>query len=91
MVEEANSCSGKLVWMVLRDTFLLTAIGVGAGAPLAMIAGRGLSSSLYGVKPLDGLTYIVAVIGLGLVALAATALPASRAASVDPLKALRTE
>ncbi len=82
---------GQLVWMVLRDTFLLTAIGVAAGAPLAMIVGSGLASSLYGVKPLDGVTYILAVIGLGMVALAASALPARRAASVDPLKALRAE
>jgi len=82
---------GQLVWMVLRDTFLLTAIGVAAGAPLAMIVGSGLGSSLYGVKPLDGVTYLLAVLGLAMVALAATAVPARRAASVDPLKALRAE
>jgi predicted permease len=82
---------GQLVWMVVRDTFLLTAIGVVVGAPLAMIVGSGLASSLYGVKPLDGVTYILSVLGLAMVALAATALPARRAASVDPLKALRTE
>ncbi len=81
----------QLVWMVLRDTFLLTVIGVVAGAPLAMIVGRGLASSLYGVKPLDGVTYVFALLGLAIVALAATALPARRAASVDPLKALRAE
>ena len=82
---------GQLVWMILRDTLLLTAGGVAAGAPLAMMVGRGLASSLYNVKPLDGLSYFVAVMGLALVALAASAVPASRAANVDPLRALRTE
>jgi ABC-type antimicrobial peptide transport system permease subunit len=50
-----------------------------------------LAASLYGVKPLDVLSYVLAVVGVTAVALAASALPAARAASVDPLKALRTE
>ena len=82
---------GQVVWMILRGSLWLTAIGVVAGVPLAMLVGRALSSSLYGVKPLDVFTYALAVVGVTLVALAASALPASRAASVDPLKALRTE
>ena len=82
---------GQLVWMILKDSLLLTATGVLAGAPLAMVVGRALASSLYGVKPLDGLSYSLAVVGLAAVALAASTWPASRAASVDPLKALRTE
>ena len=77
--------------MILRDSLRLTAIGVVAGIPLAMLIGRALSSSLYGVAPLDALTYAFAVVGVTVVALAASAAPASRAASVDPLKALRTE
>jgi len=82
---------GQLVWMVLRDSLALTASGVLAGVPLALIVGHSLESSLYGVKPLDGATYFAAVIGLAAVALAASAVPAGRAASVDPLKALRAE
>ena len=82
---------GQVVWMILRDSLILTVIGVVAGIPLAMFAGRALASALYGVKPLDGPTYALAVAGLLMVALAASAGPASRAASVDPLKALRTE
>jgi predicted permease len=81
----------QVVWMILRDSLLLTAIGVVAGIPLAMLVGRALSSSLYDVKPLDALTYALAVAGIVLVALAASAVPAGRAASVNPLKALRTE
>ena len=47
-------------------------IGVVAGIPLAMLIGRALSSSLYGVKPLDALTYALAVAGVAVVALVAS-------------------
>lgn len=82
---------GQVVRMVLRDSLVLTAIGVAAGVPLAMVVGRALASSLYGVTPLDGVSYLLAVMGVASVALAASALPARRAASVEPLTALRTE
>jgi predicted permease len=81
----------QVVWMILKDSLLLTAVGVVMGIPLAMTVGHALASSLYGVKPLDALTYLLAVAGVTLVALAATAVPAGRAASVDPMRALRTE
>ena len=82
---------GQVLWMVLRDSLLVTAVGVAMGIPFAILVGRGLTSSLYGVKPLDGASYLLAVIGVASVALAASALPAWRAASVEPLSALRTE
>lgn len=82
---------GQVVWMILRDSLLLTAMGVIVGVPLAVFVSRALTSSLYGVKPLDALTYAAAVIGVGVVALVASATPAGRAASVDPMRALRTE
>jgi ABC-type antimicrobial peptide transport system permease subunit len=79
------------VWMILKDSLLLTVAGVVLGIPLAMLVGRALTSSLYGVRPLDAVSYLVAVLGVAMVALAASALPAGRAASVDPMRALRTE
>jgi predicted lysophospholipase L1 biosynthesis ABC-type transport system permease subunit len=82
---------GQVVWMILKDSLVLTAAGVVVGVPLAMLVGRALTSSLYGVKPLDAVTYLVAVVGVALVALAASAVPAGRAASIDPMRALRTE
>ena len=82
---------GQVVWMILRDSLLLVVFGVVAGVPLAMFVGRALSSSLYGVKPLDLLTYALAVAGVTLVALVASAAPAGKAANVDPMKALRAE
>ncbi len=82
---------GQVVWMILRGSLLLTAVGVAAGVPFAILVGRALSSSLYGVRPLDAFTYALAVAGVTLVALVSSAVPAGQAASVDPLKALRTE
>ena len=82
---------GQIVWMVLRGSLFLTAIGVAVGIPLAMMAARGLASSLYGVKPLDLASYLFAIAGVTIVALAASGLPAGRAGSVDPSVALRTE
>jgi predicted permease len=81
----------QVVWMVLRGSLVLCAVGVVIGVPLAMAAGRGLESSLYGMKPLNLASYVFAVLGVGVVALLASALPAVRAASVDPSSALRAE
>jgi len=64
---------------------------VGIGIPLAMVAGKGLESSLYGMKPLDPGSYASAIVGVALVALLASAVPAARAASVDPVTALRSD
>jgi ABC-type antimicrobial peptide transport system permease subunit len=77
--------------MVLRGSLLLTVIGVMIGIPLAMAAGKRLESSLYGMKPLDLASYAFAVLGVALVALLASAVPAGRAASVNPSSALRAD
>jgi predicted permease len=81
----------QIVWMVLRGSLFLTAIGVALGIPLAIVASKGLESSLYGVKPLDMASYVFAIIGVAVVALMASGLPASRAGSVDPSVALRAD
>jgi predicted permease len=81
----------QVIWMVLRDSLMLTALGVAAGIPLALLVGKALTSALYGVKPYDAATYLLAVLGVAIVAIAASAVPARRAANVDPLTALRSE
>jgi ABC-type antimicrobial peptide transport system permease subunit len=58
--------------MVLKDSLLLTAVGVVLGIPLAMLVGRALTSSLYGGKPLDAVSYLLAVGGVAVVAMAAS-------------------
>ncbi len=82
---------GQVVWMILQDSLLLMTAGVVIGVPLAMLVGHALASSLYGVKPLDAVSYLLAFSGVALVALVASAVPAGRAASVDPMRALRSE
>jgi predicted permease len=82
---------GQVVWMVLQDSLILTVIGVVAGIPLASLVGQALASSLYGIQPFDAITYLLAVAGVAFVAFVASAVPASRAASIDPIRALRVE
>jgi predicted permease len=82
---------GQVVWMVLHDSLILTAVGVVIGVPLASLIAKALTSALYGVKPYDGLSYLLAVCGVALVAIVASLIPARRAANVDPLSALRAE
>ena len=82
---------GQVVWLILKDSLVLTGAGVLIGVPLAMLVGHALTSSLYGVKALDAVSYALAVGGIAAVALAASTIPAGRAASVDPLTALRAE
>jgi predicted permease len=81
----------QVVWMVLRGSLLLCVAGVVLGVPLAMAAGKGLESSLYGMKSLDATSYAFAIAGVALVALLASAVPASRAANVNPTRALRMD
>jgi putative ABC transport system permease protein len=69
----------------------LSAIGVAIGAVLALILTRFITTSLYGVKPTDPLTYVIVAIALTAVALLACFIPARRAVKVDPMIALRHE
>src|SRR5579871_1423596 len=82
---------GQVIWMVLRDSLVLTAAGVAVGVPLAILTGKALSSALYGIKPDDPASFAFALVGVAVVALAASWIPARRAANVDPLTALRSE
>ena len=82
---------GQVLWMVLRESLLLAAIGIGVGLPLALITARLLRSMLFGVGASDLATFVGALVAVTLVALAASLVPARRAASTDPMQALRAE
>lgn len=69
----------------------LTLIGSIAGAAGAFALGRTLSSLLYGVSSADAFAFMAAVLLAAITALAACALPARRAASLDPLQGLRAD
>jgi predicted permease len=76
---------------VLREGMTLAAIGVAIGIMGALAATRLLESLLAGVSPHDPLAFVSVSMGLALAALAANLIPARRAASVDPMHALRFE
>jgi predicted permease len=82
---------GQVKGMVLRQGFILAAIGVALGLTMAFGATRLMSSLLVGVSPADPLTYTSVAGGLLVVALLASYIPASRAARVDPMTALRID
>jgi predicted permease len=81
----------RVVRMVLREAFLQIGIGLGLGIPLAIVAGRLMTGQLFGVSPWDPWMLSVATLLLGAAALVASWIPATRAASVEPMVALRTE
>jgi predicted permease len=82
---------GKVVRMVLLGASIRMLIGLLAGVPLAIGAGRLLSSELYGVSSQDPLALALAASALAVCAFVAAIIPASRAASISPTTALRTE
>jgi predicted permease len=83
--------AGKVTGMVLRQGLVLAALGVAVGGGSAVGATRLMQAILFGVSPVDPLTYGLVAAGLLGVALLATWLPARRAARVDPMVALRAE
>ncbi|HVH86433.1 MAG TPA: ABC transporter permease [Terriglobales bacterium] len=80
---------GQVTQMVLRGAFLQIGIGLAIGIPAAIGAGRLMTTQLFGVEPWDPVMLAVAVLMLGLAAMLASALPARRAAGVEPMVALR--
>ena len=81
----------NLRWLILRQGIGLAGAGVGVGVAGIALAGRSLDSVLYGVSALDLVTLMLASALLFGVAIAASAVPARRAASINPMRALRSE
>jgi putative ABC transport system permease protein len=77
--------------LILREAGMLLVIGLGVGTALALGAARPAKSMLFGLKPYDPVTLILAIVGLALVAVVASYVPARRAAGLDPMAALREE
>jgi putative ABC transport system permease protein len=77
--------------MVLRGAFSQVGSGLALGVPVAIGAGLLMASQLFGVTPWDPMILSAAPVLLALAALIAAAIPAHRAASVDPAEALRAE
>jgi predicted permease len=81
----------QVLWMILRDSLYLVAAGLIIGLPLAWFASRLMASMLYQLSAHDPLSFIAAGLGVLAVSVLAAFIPARRAASVEPMQALRTE
>jgi putative ABC transport system permease protein len=77
--------------LFVRHGLWLTGAGVGLGVLAAVGLTRLMSSLLFGVSPMDPMTYAAVSVMLGVVALLATYLPARRASRIDPIVALRSD
>jgi len=77
--------------LILRQGMAMTGIGLAIGLCFALAAGRALETMLFGVSWLDGATYLGATVLLLAISGIACLIPARRAASIDPMQALRTE
>ncbi len=82
---------GDVLWMVLRDSVIMVGAGMAIGLPLAWFASRYLESQLYQLPAHDPWSLAAACVGVLLVSLGAGLIPARRAASIEPMRALRTE
>jgi len=82
---------GQVIALVLGQSALLMSVGIVAGLAGAAMLSRYLEGLLFGVTPLDPVTFIAATVLFAMVALLAAAGPVRRATGVDPLVALRAE
>jgi len=82
---------GAVLNLVLRSAFTRVALGLILGVPLAIGAGRLIAAQLYGMTFWDPVALAVAAGSLTLCAFVAALIPASRAASIPPMQALRSE
>ena len=76
------------VWLVLRDALMMIAAGVAVALPAVWALRRVVETQLFGVQPMDPVVLTLVTGVLGVVALLACAVPARRAARIDPLIAL---
>jgi ABC-type antimicrobial peptide transport system permease subunit len=82
---------GSVATLVLRQGSILIGAGLAVGLLLAVATGRLIKGFLYEVKPLDASTYFGVAVALTAIGLVAALIPARRAASIQPMQALRDE
>jgi predicted permease len=80
-----------IVWIVLREIMVTTAVGVAIGVPLALVASDSARTLLFNLGPRDPAAIAMAVAALALSAILAGLIPARRAAGIDPMVAIRHE
>jgi putative ABC transport system permease protein len=77
--------------MILRQGSAMIGVGLAIGLVLAVLSGRVIKEFLFGVQPLDAWTYVAVVLLLASIGLISAFIPARRAASIQPMQALREE
>jgi ABC-type antimicrobial peptide transport system permease subunit len=77
--------------MIMRESLVLLAIGTALGMPLAMMTTRIIKEQLFAIDAIDPISFAVALLVVSMMTVIAGWLPARRAASVDPVTALRFE
>jgi ABC-type antimicrobial peptide transport system permease subunit len=77
--------------MIMRESFVLLAIGTGLGLPLAIVATRIIKQQLFALDAVDPISFAIALLVVSLMTVIAGWLPARRAAKVNPVTALRCE
>jgi predicted permease len=82
---------GDVLLMVLRGAFKQVGLGLAIGLPVAIGLGYSIASQLYGVKAWDPVSLLLAVAALSVAAAVAGLIPATRAASIEPVTALRID
>ena len=83
--------SGSVLWMILRESLILLAIGLALGLPLTLASTRYVRALLFGLSPTDPFILASAIAVVATMTLIAAWLPARRAAKVDPMVALRCD
>lgn len=81
---------GQLIRLVIQQSLVVTLAGLAVGVPASLWLAHLSASLLHGVSPVDGLTYIVVSVLVLISTISASAVPAHRAATLDPLRALRS-
>jgi predicted permease len=81
----------SVVWMMVRETLLLVAIGAALGTLASLAANRYIAGQLFGVTPRDPVAIVAALSVLGIVTMVAGYVPARQASRIDPVRALRAE
>jgi len=86
-----GSTRGAVLWLVAREAAFVVAAGAVAGTALATLAGPIAARYLYGIAPYDLGVVLGSAAAMAVIALVAAGIPASRAAQVEPVRALRSE
>jgi putative ABC transport system permease protein len=81
----------RVIWLILREASLLAAVGLGIGLAGSVFVGRTMRTTLYGVAAMDFAVIVSVAVILFITAMIASYFPARRAASIDPMQALRTD